>query len=272
MGEPIKALGGSDPLREEILADVLTRSVIPALLAQKKNPITAWHVGGLRPTDGDVQKLSALILGPDNADALEYIYSLRHSGVSLDALHLELLEPTARRLGELWEIDEVDFIAVTMGVGRLQRIVHHFAELDQVQPYDEKRRALIMVAPGEDHDFGSQLVQKFMKAAGWSVVTLSVGESHKVVDLVARQWLAVVGFSISTSLHVDALAALIKSIRAKSLNPNVGIMIGGPIVAEMPEIVEQVGADGTAANAVAAVILAKKILAQSLTVEGPTKP
>ena len=41
-------------------------------------------------------------------------------------------------------------------------------------------------------------------------------------------------------------------------------MVGGSAVARHPEWVVEVGADGTAANGPAAVILAKKLLAESL--------
>jgi methanogenic corrinoid protein MtbC1 len=44
-------------------------------------------------------------------------------------------------------------------------------------------------------------------------------------------------------------------------------MIGGPMVVANPGLVEQIGADGTATNAASAVVLAKKLLAQSLAAE-----
>lgn len=252
-----------DPAREALLARIISSKVIPVVLANNKT-ILALEDGSPHPTEADIDKLTALILGPDNTDALEFIYFLRQTGISLDHLHLELLEPTARHLGVLWDNDQLDFYSVTVGVNKLQRIVHHFADLERIQPYDERRRALIMVTPGEDHNFGSQLVQKFMRAAGWSVTSLSGTDSQKAFDLVSQEWIAVVGFSISGRSRIDALTDLIKNIRSHSLNPHIGIMIGGPMVSQEPELVERVGADGTASNAAAAVILAKKILAQSL--------
>lgn len=251
-----------DATRDAMLADIVARNVIPALISQ--NALSLLHGEEAHPDESNIAKLSALILGPDNAEALEYIYLLRERGISLDNLHLELLEPTARRLGELWIADEIDFVDVTTGVGRLQRIVHHFAELEHAQPYDDKRRALIMVAPGEDHSLGNQIVQRFMRAAGWDVVIMPGGNMRQVLDLVSSEWLAVVGFSISGDNHIDSLTNMVSAIRLKSFNPHIGIMIGGAMVAERPELVAQIGADGTAVNAAAAVILAKKLLAQAL--------
>lgn len=259
-----------DPAREAQLANVVARTIIPKLLSQNSR-IVATATAVLHPDQGNIDRLSALIIGPDNTDALEYIYALRDQGISLDDLHLELLEPTARHLGELWNDDKIDFFAVTMGVNRLQRIVHHFADLDKIEPYDEKRRALIVSAPGEDHNFGNQLVQKFLKAAGWSVLAQIGSDRQKIVDLVSQEWLAIIGFSISASAHVQSLTEIVRTIRARSLNPHIGIMIGGPIVVQCPELVDEIGADGTADNAASAVILAKKLLASGLQAESGLK-
>lgn len=256
----------SDPVREAQLVDVIARTIIPNLLQQNKALIAAAP-HGLHPNQSNIDRLTTLIIGPDNADALDYIYSLRGLGISLDDLHLELLEPTARHLGELWDKDEIDFFAVTMAINRLQRVVHHFADLDKIEPYDEKRRVLMVVAPGDDHNFGNQIVQKFLKAAGWSVVTEIGSDPQKIIDIVANEWLAIVGFSISGTAHIQSLTNTIKKIRASSLNPHIGIMIGGAMIANRPELVEEIGADGTANNAASAVILAKKLLALGLQAE-----
>ena len=103
-----------------------------------------------------------------------------------------------------------------------------------------------------------------MRAAGWDVVIMPGGNMRQVIDLVSQEWLAVVGFSISGDTHIESLTRTIKAIRAQSFNPHIGIMIGGAMVADRPELVAQIGADGTAVNAAAAVILAKKLLAEAL--------
>jgi methanogenic corrinoid protein MtbC1 len=259
--DPVSS-GNSDS--EMALADIVARKIVPELLTRNKNLLTTQSDESTHPTEADISKLSALILGPDNSDALEFINSLRDQGLTLDNLYLELLEPTARHLGELWVVDKLDFFAVTLGVGRLKRIVHHFADLDKLKTYDQKRRALVLVPPGEDHTFGAQIVQRFLRAAGWSVLTLDGSESARAADLVSREWIAIAGLSIGADVQIEALRGFIKSIRTRSLNPDIGIIIGGPIVATQPELVSKIGADGTAQNAPAAVVLAETILAQAI--------
>jgi methanogenic corrinoid protein MtbC1 len=177
---------------------------------------------------------------------------------------MELLEPAARYLGELWENDRLDFLDVTIGVTKLQRIVHYFAGLDEIPPYDDRRRALIVTTPGEQHSFGNAMVQKFLRAGGWYVCACPAADIEEICTLVNQNWFGVVGFSLSADRHINGLAKSISEVRRKSLNKTVGIMVGGPAFSGKPERAAEVGADGTAVNAPAAVILAKKLLISSI--------
>ena len=152
-------------LRHDRLATLVAEKVVPRLLAlhaPAKDALRAetFHAGTI-----EINELSRLVLGAENADAFDYITRLREAGLSLDNLYLELLEPTARHLGELWDEDKVDFLDVSVGLIRLQRLVRVFAGLDDTAPYDEKCRALIIATPDEQHLFGNAIVQRFFRAA-----------------------------------------------------------------------------------------------------------
>jgi MerR family transcriptional regulator, light-induced transcriptional regulator len=245
------------------LRRIVAEQVVPRLLALHEQ-VANENEPLLLPETADIDQLATLVLGPDNSEAFDFILRLKDRGISLDSLHTELLEPTARHLGELWNQDTIDFMDVTLGVARLQRLVHVFEGLDQVPGYDEKRRVLLATAPGEQHSLGSSIVQKFLRAAGWHVWTYATPRMEDAADLAAREWFGVVGFSLSSDLHREGLAEAIARVRKLSLNPKVGIMVGGSAITRHPEWVQQVGADGTAANGPAAVILAKKLLAAGL--------
>lgn len=245
------------------LRRIVAEHVVPRLLALHEQVANENEPLPL-PETADIDELATLVLGPDNSDAFDFILRLKDRGISLDSLHTELLEPTARHLGDLWNQDRIDFVDVTLGVARLQRLVHVFEGLHQVPGYDEKRRVLLACAPGEQHSLGSSIVQKFLRAAGWHVWTCATPRMEDAADLAAREWFGVVGFSLSSDVHLDGLAAAVRRVRDLSLNRKVGIMVGGSAIARHPDWVERVGADGTAANGPAAVILAKKLLAAGL--------
>lgn len=259
---PLDVSLDSPQFRYAKLRNIVAEHVLPHLVALHDPAADA--PAAVRNRSAEIAHLATMLLGPDNDDAQNYILKLKDEGVSLDDLHAELLEPAARRLGELWEDDTVDFVDVTLGVSRLQRLVHLFEGLDQIPGYDDKRRVLLACAPGEQHSLGSTIVQKFLRAAGWHVWTCASPRIEEPAELAAREWFGVIGFSLSSDTHVDALAAAIARLRQVSLNPKVGIMVGGSAVSRNPAIVARLGADGTAANGPSTVILAKKLLAEGL--------
>lgn len=271
-GEDAGAAGGFLPplevtvdlpdLRYAKLSKIVAEHVLPQLVALHA-PAPA-PVPALSQRSLEIAELARLVMGPDGEEPANYVLKLKDEGVSLDDLHAELLEPTARLLGDLWNEDKADFVDVTIGVSRLQRLVHVFEGLGQIPDYDEKRRVLLAATPGEQHSLGSTIVQKFLRAGGWHVWTCASPDVAEAAEIVAKQWFAVVGFSLGSDVHVPSLAEAIRQVRERSLNPRVGIMIGGSAVTRHPELVAQVGADGTAANGPAAVVLAKKLLAESL--------
>ncbi|WP_395688540.1 B12-binding domain-containing protein [Aestuariivirga sp.] len=247
-------------LRYEKLSGIVAEHVLSrlqALHAQAAAPSGP-------PRSSEIEELASLLLGPRHEEAAGFLLKLRDGGISLDDLHTELLEPTARYLGELWEKDRIDFVDVTLGVSRLQRLVHAFEGLGQIASYDDKRRVLLACAPGEQHSLGSSIVQKFLRAAGWHVWTCTTQHMDEAAEIVAQEWFGVVGFSVNSDIHLGQLASSITRVRQASVNRTVGIMVGGSAIARDPQWVEKLGADGTAINGPATVILAKTLLAKSL--------
>ena len=125
---------------------------------------------------------------------------------------------------------------------------------------DEKRRLLLMGAPGEQHTFGIRVVEQFLRRAGW-VVSIGLSSSpEEIAALVASEWFGVVGLTLSNETRVDQLALAIRSVREASYNRSIGVMVGGPVFLEKPQLVRKVGADASAVDAPTAVLLAQRLL------------
>ena len=69
-----------------------------------------------------------------------------------------------------------------------------------------------------------------------------------------------VGFSLACDSRLDALAAMIHEIRRASRNPALGVLVGGRVFAEQPELAVLVGADATATDGQQAVLKAEALL------------
>ena len=76
----------------------------------------------------------------------------------------------------------------------------------------------------------------------------------------------VVGFSLSADRHVETLGAAIRLSRARSRNPEILILVGGPAFVHDPGLAARLGADATAVDAPSAVHLARTLIRRGVEV------
>ena len=119
---------------------------------------------------------------------------------------------------------------------------------------------MLATAPGEQHVFGIDMVGKLMRGAGWDVAIRKGPSVKEIAAAVAADWYAVVGVALSAEDGLEEIGRSIDEMRRVSRNKHIGVMVGGPVFTGHPERAIQVGADGVADDAPAAVILAKKLL------------
>lgn len=250
--------------RQVKLARIVSTEIVPRLLRLHSDhvpeaPPVAAVIEALAPSSADVSGLADVVLGSDLEAAIAYVLVLRNRGLAMETLFVELLEPTARHLGVLWDQDRCDFIDVTLGVARLQKLLAAFNLTHDVPALDARRNVLMAVTPGDQHLFGVTMVERFLLAAGWQVRTELSGTSDEIAEVASLEWFAVAGLTMGSDRQAGALKSTITAIRSRSRNPAIGVMVGGPIFAEQPALVEAVGADATAPNAPAAVLVTQKL-------------
>ena len=206
--------------------------------------------------------LSDLVLNQAEEAALAYVIQLHVQGAAMDALLLDLLAPTARLLGAMWEDDTCDFTAVSIGLWRLQSAMRALAPVDTV-PVPAAPRAVLIPLPGETHSFGLSMVYEFFRRAGWNAWTGPVENSAALRQLVSRQSVSVLGFSLACDEGLDEVRREIAVVRRASRNPGIAIMVGGPGFTANPALAASVGADATAIDGRDAVLQAAALLVQA---------
>ena len=195
---------------------------------------------------------------------MAYVVLLLERGLPMETLFVELLEPTARHLGEMWDRDECDFIDVTLGVARLQKLLAIFNNTHEVPSLDRRRQVIMAMTPGDQHSFGVTMVERFLVAAGWDVHTELSGTVEDIVSAVKEGWFAVAGLTLASDQMLGSLKSTITKLRQHSQTRDIGIMVGGPSFTANPALAKEVGADATAPNAPAAVVTAQKLFDLSI--------
>jgi methanogenic corrinoid protein MtbC1 len=246
------------------MASLIADEIIPRLIAAH------------RAEAGSTMADSGIILDPARLADLAVHSETRHladlsevamaEGLGFDSLMLDVMAPAARLLGQRWEDDTADFIEVTLGLWRLQELVHELASRRcgiEVNMLNE-RRILCAVAPGDDHSFGSLLLEEMFRRAGWTCTGLRGASRAQLLRQVADGWFEIIALTVSVERNSATLTDLVADLRAASCNPGVSIMVGGPVFNDHASLADEIGADATASNARAALHQAELLVGQYL--------
>jgi methanogenic corrinoid protein MtbC1 len=189
------------------------------------------------------------------------VEALIEGGVSIERICLQVLAPAARQLGEWWEEDACDFVDVTMGLWRLQELVHCLsARFPGAAPGERPLTALFGALEGEQHMFGIRIVEEFFARAGWNTFNTPAASTEELAALVAGKAFDLVGLTIARDHHIGSLAQAIATLRRASLNPGIVVLVGGRLLAERPELASVIGADAAPGDAAAAVSAAEQLV------------
>ena len=242
----------------------ITTQIIPKIvLALRKLP-THKSTPSVEPKfASSIEEFGALALGKEDGACFAYVDELVARGTTVESIFLDLLAPTARYLGFLWEIDAADFAIVTLAVSRLQRVMRQLSESFAGETnYGGGESVLLTIIPGEQHSFGLSMVAEFFRRAGWNLCTGPFASHQELTSLVHSHWFDVVGFSVSSDRRLDELKKDISDIRRDSRNRHVGILLGGPLVIAEPDLVASMGADMMSADATSAPQQARHLMEQ----------
>lgn len=246
------------------LNKLVESEIIPRLLvAHSSGPrAAAFALCDDRIAPEEVEAFAPLSLQVEADELLDHVHALLVRGVSLDTVMVDLLAPAARLLGQFWEDDRCDFVDVTMGLWRLQEVVY---ELSSHVPHDrqgpgEDRRALFASMPGDQHSFGTVVLDELFCRGGWMTDRMSEATTDDLLDRVREEWFDLVGLTISCDCHIAPLPAVICGLRGASRNPELCVMVGGRVFVDNPALAGEVGADGTAPDARVAVQVAGELV------------
>lgn len=257
------------------LASTVEVGIIPQLLLAFRHASQAQASPAAEGDTPVITEFCRVVLTGTIEEALEFVEGLRTRQQTLETIYVELFEPTARRLGDLWNADALDFVKVTVAVLRLQNMLHHFglAFRRESQPREHGHRALLVPAPGERGSFGHlmfgtfelALAAEFLRRDGWDAFVDSSASSTDAVGIVDREWFDVIELSLSSESRLDDLAAGIRQIRRASRNGALGVMVGGPVFKDHPEMADRVGADVVATSGRQAALQADCLMEQLRT-------
>lgn len=194
-------------------------------------------------------QLFSAMIAADRREASGVIDRMLSTGIPSRSIVEDILDPTLVRLGDLWEQDAVSlsqtFVASKIAEDVLFRCV------------SEPGKNIVRVTPAvigniEDdfHSLGRRIVGSFLRANGWEVHDLGNDvTAEQFVDKAIEVGASVVGVSAMMQTSALNIRKLRDLIDARKLNHRLKLAVGGAVFNWRPELVAEVGGDGTARNA-----------------------
>jgi len=268
---PQTSAGGLHEMAEARISDrALQRTIetelVPRLLMAHRIGVAPRSSDAVQPrriSDAELNAFIDEVVGLEDSAAPAFVRRLLDEGVSVEAVYLDLLAPTARELGIRWEDDECSFVDVTVALGRLQRVLRdlsQYFQADAAKAPDSAGHVLLTCLPGEQHTLGLILVAEFLMRDGFHVLVGAPWSEEDLLTQVRTEWFDVIGFSAGCDSRLSHLKRDIARIRTASRNPNVRILVGGQVFSLEQELVRRVGADGWARDAKEAPVIVRQLL------------
>jgi methanogenic corrinoid protein MtbC1 len=225
-------------IRSNVIPELLQRhgaaALLPAPLILEKQSV----------------ELAALLLAAKPDSALNLIHEQIGHHLSAVPLYATLLEPAARRLGDLWAADSCSEFDMTIALSHLQHTVRLLGmeSLQQPLSLEKAPHVLVVPLPGELHSLGAALDSEAMWHQGWSPQSEFPSDNAALQRLLRADWFDVLDLTMSVALQrqhwLPRLAETIRLARRASRNQDLIVIVGGRIFADEAATGSGVAADG----------------------------
>jgi methylmalonyl-CoA mutase cobalamin-binding domain/chain len=166
-----------------------------------------------------------------------------------------LLEPTLIEVGDLWAQETIS-LAQGYVAGKLaERVLDAALAAEDAGSLKTSRRGRVVLGNVEDdyHALGRRMVASFLRLDGWEIIDLGNDvEPERFVDAALEAEARIIGVSSMMLSTAQNLPRIRDEIEARGLGGRLRLAAGGAIFRLKPELVKELGADGTAATAIEA--------------------
>ena len=187
--------------------------------------------------------ITAALSGKKDAFA-DLLRELKKARVSAAALADLYIPEAARRMGDAWTDDQMSWLDVSIGVGRLQSLLREIGMAWVAdQAGDTGHGTVLLIVPDrEQHTLGPMVAMGQMRRYGVSVC-LRIAPSHNELRslMVARQFDGVL-ISIATKDKLESVSNTVQFIKAVAGKP-MPIVVGGAVTPKVEDLAAATGAD-----------------------------
>ncbi len=209
----------------------------------------------------DLQKLYDAILNGDNKSAVAITREALAESVEPMDLVNKYMIPAMDEVGRRFESEDCFVPELLLSARAMKGSLELIRPLLAARGTEPAGRVAIGTVQGDLHDIGKNLVASMLEGGGFEVVDLGADVSpEKFIATIQSRKIDVVALSALLTVTMPTMKTTIEALAQAGVRQNVKVIVGGAPVTK--EYAKQIGADGFAENAIAAVSLVRRILAE----------
>lgn len=187
--------------------------------------------------------ITAALSGKKDAFA-DLLRELKRARVSAAALADIYIPEAARRMGDAWQDDQMSWLDVSIGVGRMQSLLREIGTAWAAdQAGDTGHGTVLLIVPErEQHTLGPMVAMGQLRRFGVSVCLRIAPSSNELRSLMASRQFDGVLISIATKDKLDTVTKTVQFIKTSATKP-MPIVVGGAVTTKVEDLAACTGAD-----------------------------
>jgi 5-methyltetrahydrofolate--homocysteine methyltransferase len=224
----------------------------PAPIRGPKGPEDANEI----PAMADLQALSAAIEAGDRATAVGVTREAIHEGLAPQTI-LDAMTAAMAIVGARFTANEIYVPEMLISARAMKESAALLEPILVKAGIRPEATAVIGTVKGDLHDIGKNLVAMMWRGANIEVIDLGTDVSaQRFVDAAREHGASIVGVSALLTTTMVGMKDVVTAIRESDLRDVIVVLGGAPVTAEFAA---QIGADGHASDAAAAVDLVTRL-------------
>jgi len=205
--------------------------------------------------------LSFLIDG-NKKGAHDIIMKAFDDGTLIRDLYLNVFQVTQQETGRLWQMSKINVGQEHFITSATQLI------MSQLYPYMfahtvNEKKVIVSCITGELHEIGPRMVADLFEMDGWNSYYFGANiPQYSLIKAIEVHHPDLLAISVTMTYNLSAVSDLIETIRNNKETEYLKIIVGGYPFNLADKLWNNIGADGTAVNAVDAIELASKLIEQ----------
>ncbi|GAB4500949.1 MAG: B12-binding domain-containing protein [Anaerolineales bacterium] len=251
-------------LEESLAAEDAQRVLEILRLAEQSLPQASVQVETYLQGEGELDQLARqfleYLLTGQRQPASHLILQSVEAGTPLRDIYLQVFQRSQREVGRLWQINQISVAQEHFCSAATQMI------MSQLYPRlftgaRKDRRLVMACVGGELHEIGARMVADFFEMEGWDTYFLGANTPREgVLRAVSERSADLLALSVTMTFHINEVREMIAALRASPAS-HTRVLVGGYPFNISPLLWQQVGADGYAPDAQAALREADRVLA-----------